>query len=46
LGIPTLIIGAGADRVHTTRERVAVDDMIRSAEFLLEIIKEVSRVKK
>ncbi len=46
LGIPTLILGTGADRVHTTQERVAIDDMVSSAKFVLEIIKEVSRVKK
>jgi len=42
-GIPCLIIGAGADSVHTARENVAINDMWKSAQFLLEIIKNVTR---
>lgn len=40
LGIKTLIIGVGADRVHTKNERIAKEDLFLGAKFLLEIIKE------
>ena len=40
MGIPSLIVGVGADRVHTRGERIAVDDLIKGAEMLLEIVKE------
>ena len=46
MGVPTLIIGTGAERIHTTQERVCIDDMVLSAKFVLGIIKEVSNVKK
>ncbi|MFC1559736.1 M20/M25/M40 family metallo-hydrolase [Candidatus Margulisiibacteriota bacterium] len=42
-GIPCLIIGAGADNVHTNKENVAVSDMYKGAQFLLEIIQEAAR---
>jgi len=45
LGIPTLIIGVGADRVHTKNERIAVDELYSGAKFLLQIIKEASARK-
>lgn len=37
-GIPLGILGTGMREVHTTREFVRLDDMIRAAELLLEII--------
>ena len=40
LGIKSLIIGVGADRVHTKQERLPVDEFFNGAQFLLEIIKE------
>lgn len=40
LGIKTLIIGVGADRVHTKNERIEVEEFLTGAKFLLEIIKE------
>lgn len=39
-GVPTVIMGAGADRVHTTSERVAVNDMVKSAEIVLNLLRE------
>lgn len=41
-GIPTIIMGAGADRVHTTSERVAVEDMLKGAENILNLLEEAS----
>jgi tripeptide aminopeptidase len=40
MGLPCLILGVGADNVHTTQENVAVDDMAAGAELVLNIMKE------
>ena len=37
-GIATINISTGMDKVHTTEERIAVADMVKSAEFLLAIL--------
>ena len=37
-GIITGILGTGCEKVHTLEERVAVDDMVRAAELLIEIL--------
>lgn len=39
-GVPCVIIGVGADSVHTTSENIAIDDMVRGARFVLNIIRE------
>ncbi len=39
-GIPTIIMGVGADRVHTTSERIAVKDLVKGAEMVLTLIGE------
>jgi len=39
-GIETVILGTGMDRVHSVEERVKVDDMVRVAELLVEIIRQ------
>jgi len=38
-GIPTINISTGMEKVHTTEERIAVDDLVKSAEFLLAILR-------
>jgi tripeptide aminopeptidase len=38
-GIVTGILGTGCERVHTPDERVALDDMVRAAELLIEILR-------
>jgi tripeptide aminopeptidase len=38
-GIPTLILGVGADRVHTTKEQIRAEDLIRGAEMVLQVIR-------
>jgi tripeptide aminopeptidase len=38
-GIATINVSTGMDKVHTTEERIAVDDLVKSAEFLLSILK-------
>jgi len=40
LGLKSLIIGVGADRVHTKNERLSIDEFFTGAKFLLNIIKE------
>ena len=45
LGIKTLIVGVGADRVHTRNERIAVADLFCGAKLLLNIIRENSARK-
>jgi tripeptide aminopeptidase len=45
MGVPTLIIGAGADRVHTRRERLSISHMEKSAELVLEILRRISHEK-
>jgi tripeptide aminopeptidase len=37
-GIPTLIVGVGADHVHTTREQVKADDLCQGTEIVLKTI--------
>lgn len=38
-GIATINISAGMDKVHTTEERLAVDDLVKCAGFLLAILR-------
>ena len=40
LGLPCLIIGVGADNVHTNKENIAVNEMEKGAQLVLNIIKE------
>jgi len=37
-GIPTIIMGVGADHVHTTAERIKVKDLVRGTEVLLDLL--------
>jgi tripeptide aminopeptidase len=37
-GIATINVSTGMEKVHTTEERIAVADMVKSAEFLLAIL--------
>jgi tripeptide aminopeptidase len=39
-GLPCLIIGVGADSVHTKKENIAVNDIVAGANFIINIIKE------
>lgn len=42
LGIPSVILGVGADRVHTVQERIAIEDMLLGAELLVEVLRGLS----
>ena len=44
-GIPLGILGTGMREVHTTREFVRLDDMIRATELLVAIIRQHSRAQ-
>ena len=37
-GIPTVILGVGADRVHTQKERIKVNDLVKGTEMILNVI--------
>ncbi|MBP1999472.1 tripeptide aminopeptidase [Paenibacillus shirakamiensis] len=39
LGIPTANLAVGYENIHTTQERIHADDIVKGAEFVLEIIK-------
>jgi tripeptide aminopeptidase len=39
-GLPCLIIGVGANNVHTKKENIAIDEMEKGAQLLINIIKE------
>lgn len=41
VGIPTIIMGVGADRVHTTEERIMVKDLVKGTEIVFNLIKNV-----
>jgi tripeptide aminopeptidase len=38
-GIVTGILGTGCEKVHTPDERVALNDMVRAADLLIEILR-------
>ena len=38
MGIPCVIIGAGARKVHTSRESVHVDDMVKCTELIIKAL--------
>jgi tripeptide aminopeptidase len=41
-GVPSIILGVGADKVHTTKENLPVGDFVLGTENLLNIIREAS----
>jgi len=40
-GIKAVDVGIGMDKVHSVEEQICIDDMVKAAEFLIEIIKSV-----
>jgi len=42
MGINTIIMGVGADRVHTTAERIAVNDFVKGTEIILNLIRRIA----
>lgn len=41
-GIDTIILGVGADRVHTSAERIAVNDFVKGTEIILTLIRRLA----
>jgi tripeptide aminopeptidase len=46
LGLPCVILGVGADNVHTKHENVKVKDMVKGAELVLSILEESIKCSK
>jgi len=44
-GIPTANLGIGMEKVHTTEEFITVENLIRNAQYVLEIVKVVAEKK-
>ncbi len=42
LGIPTIIIGVGADHVHTKKERLPIKDFIKGTEIIIKLLEGVT----
>lgn len=42
-GIPTVNLAVGYEEIHTTNERIAVENLVKITEFVVAIIKEVSK---
>jgi tripeptide aminopeptidase len=42
-GIPTVVLGVGARQIHSSKEKIALKDLVRGSNFLLQIIKEAAR---
>ncbi|MFA6430865.1 MAG: M20/M25/M40 family metallo-hydrolase [Candidatus Margulisiibacteriota bacterium] len=41
IGVPSVILGVGADRVHTKRERLCIADFVRGTEMALNIVRSI-----
>jgi tripeptide aminopeptidase len=44
-GVQTIIMGVGADQVHTLGERLAIADLIKGTEIIVKLLEELSREK-
>ncbi|MBU0687429.1 MAG: M20/M25/M40 family metallo-hydrolase [Candidatus Margulisbacteria bacterium] len=42
-GIPSVIIGLGARNLHTIKENIPIQDLVRGTELLLQIVKEAAQ---
>jgi tripeptide aminopeptidase len=41
MGIPTCVLGTGMRNIHTNEECIHTDDLVRSAEWVLAIVRAV-----
>jgi tripeptide aminopeptidase len=41
-GIPTVNLAVGYEEIHTTKERIAIDELVKTAELITAIVKHVS----
>jgi di/tripeptidase len=44
-GIPAITIGAGEQDIHSTEEHVSIDDLVKSTELLLALVKGATRYR-
>ncbi|MFA6548557.1 MAG: M20/M25/M40 family metallo-hydrolase, partial [Candidatus Margulisiibacteriota bacterium] len=44
-GIQTIIMGVGADQVHTLGERIAITDLIKGTQIIINLLEGLSREK-
>ena len=45
-GIPTCVLGTGMRNIHTHQECIAVDDLVKSAEWVVAIVENAAREKR
>ena len=43
MGLPTVLLATGMDKIHTTEERIALEDLNNAARWVLEIAKEAAK---
>lgn len=43
-GIPTANLGIGMEKVHTTEEYIKIEDLVKTAQYLIEIVKVASEI--
>jgi tripeptide aminopeptidase len=46
LGIPTVNLAVGYKEIHTTKENIAISDLVKTAEVVLAIVNEVASMEK
>ncbi|MDQ0898240.1 MULTISPECIES: M20/M25/M40 family metallo-hydrolase [unclassified Paenibacillus] len=44
MGIPTVNLAIGYHEIHTTKEHIAISDLVKTAELLVALVKEAARV--
>ena len=44
-GVPTVNLAVGYEEIHTTRERIHVDNLVKTTELVLEIIRQAAELK-
>lgn len=44
LGIPTINFGIGYEDIHTTNEKIPVEELIKTAELIVQLVKEATKI--
>lgn len=42
-GVPCAVLGLGFQEIHSTREHIAVDDLVRTAQLMVAVVEEMAR---
>ncbi|WP_028610463.1 M20/M25/M40 family metallo-hydrolase [Paenibacillus harenae] len=45
LGIPTVNLAVGYENIHTTKEQIKVEDLVKTTELVVEIIKQAAAIR-